>query len=53
VPIEAPDESHVRIEGRPYKLQSWTQAQWERLAAWERPRDAWLHGSIIVRIVPS
>lgn len=48
-----PVTSEVRIDGRLYRLESWTQAQWYAIPEQDRPGDAWRHGILIVRLSPS
>lgn len=42
--IAAPAESRFRIDGRAYVMHTWTRAQWDLLAAEDRPAVAWPHG---------
>ncbi len=52
VPIDGPAETGVRIDGRAYRVQTWTWAQWDRLPRKDRPGDAWRQGTVWMRIVP-
>lgn len=53
VPMSNPAETGVRIDGRAYRVQTWTRAQWDQLPLKDRPGDAWRQGTVWMRIVPS
>ena len=50
LPLFGPAVSEFIIGDRRFRLESWTEAQWERLPADRRPRDPWRHGDLIVAI---
>lgn len=53
VSLLEPAETGVRIDGRAYRVQTWTWAQWKRIPQDDRPCDAWRQGTVWMRIVPS
>lgn len=47
---DGPIGSEFFVVGRLFRLDSWTQQQWERLPVDRRPESPWRHGDLIVTI---
>lgn len=50
--IAAPAESRFKINGQSYVMRTWTRAQWDLLAAEDRPPVAWEHGDGMAAVMP-
>lgn len=53
IPAFKPAESVVEIDGRLYRIRTWTAEQWQRIPAQERPSDAFSHGLGMMQVQAS